>query len=140
MCTLIKRFAQKLRAYFNDPVLDSLERISDSFDAANETLLQFEYRRHAREGQCRLPFRDMGFKVTSQTDEDGILLYLFSLFGTSNKLCVEICAGDGIECNCPNLILNHGSHGLLVDGDPGLVARGIRDCSSELVNLPWEYV
>lgn len=37
---------------------------------------------------------------------------------------MEICAGDGIECNTANLILNHGWTGLLVDGDEANVARG----------------
>jgi hypothetical protein len=42
-----------------------------------------------------------------------------------NKLCVEICAGDGIECNTANLILRHGWHGLLFDGDQTNVDRGV---------------
>lgn len=124
MFNLIKRLAGKIRFYLNGPVLDSVGRLGSSFDASNQLLLQFEYRRLAREGVGALPFRDVGFKINSQSDEDGILLYLFSLIGTTNKLCVEICAGDGIECNSANLILNHGWHGLLVDGDAGLVARG----------------
>jgi hypothetical protein len=68
--------------------------------------------------------RGVGFKAYSQTDEDGILLYLFSLIGTTNRRCVEICAGDGLECNTANLIIHHGWSGLLVDGDARLVARG----------------
>jgi len=61
--------------------------------------------------------QDVGFRIHSQYDEDGILLYLFSLIGTTDKRCVEICAGDGIECNCANLIVNHRWTGLLFDGD-----------------------
>jgi hypothetical protein len=77
--------------------------------------------------QCpnKLPsFDDIGFKVFSQTNEDGILLFIFSIVGTSNKRCVEICAGDGIECNTANLITAHGWTGLLIDGDPYLVKIG----------------
>jgi hypothetical protein len=39
---------------------------------------------------------------------------------------VEICAGDGIECNAANLLvnLNHGWSGLLLDGDGEQIARG----------------
>ena len=37
---------------------------------------------------------------------------------------VEICAGDGIECNAANLIINHGWQGLLLEGDAEQVARG----------------
>ncbi len=72
------------------------------------------------------PVNEMGFKVFSQTDEDGILLYIFSIIGTTDKIAVEICAGDGIECNTANLIVYHGWHGLLIDGAPELVVRGKR--------------
>ena len=54
----------------------------------------------------------------------------------SKKLCAEICAGDGIECNTANLILNHGWHGLLVDGDRVRVERGRRFYSRS----PYTYV
>ena len=81
--------------------------------------------RALRQTGTGLPSIDqIGFKAFSQADEDGILLYIFSVIGVANKKCVEICAGDGIECNTANLILNHGWHGLLVDGNEELVARG----------------
>jgi hypothetical protein len=70
-------------------------------------------------------FRDVGFKVFSQFEEDGILLYIFSIIGTTNKRVVEICAGDGTECMAANLIINHGWDALLFDGDAELTARGI---------------
>ena len=67
---------------------------------------------------------DVEFRACSQNSEDGILLYLFSLIGTTSRTLLEICAGDGIECNSANLILNHGWTGLLVDGDVSRVQRG----------------
>jgi hypothetical protein len=70
--------------------------------------------------------QDAGFRVYSQTDEDGILLYLLSVAGFTNRKCVEICAGDGQENNTANLVINHGFHGLMVDGDLALVERGRR--------------
>lgn len=60
---------------------------------------------------------DYGFSTFSQHEEDGILLYIFSLIGTTNKKCVEVCAGNGIESNTANLIVNHFWDGLLFDGD-----------------------
>jgi hypothetical protein len=75
-------------------------------------------------GERLPPLREVGFKAFSQTDEDGILLYIFSIIGTVNKKSVEVCAGNGIECNTANLILNHGWHGLLVDGEQSLVEQG----------------
>lgn len=64
-----------------------------------------------------IQFTDVGFRVYSQHEEDGILLSIFALIGTTNKRCVEICAGDGIECNTANLIINHRWVGLLFDGN-----------------------
>ena len=66
----------------------------------------------------------MAFRSYSQNQEDGILLYLFAVIGTTNRVAVEICAGDGIECNTANLVINHGWTALLVDGDENRVARG----------------
>ena len=60
----------------------------------------------------------------SQNGEDGILLYVFSLIGMGQRRCVEICAGDGVQCNTANLIINHGWHGLMFDGNEQLVERG----------------
>lgn len=71
-------------------------------------------------------FRDVGFRRHSQHDEDGILLYLFTILGHGQRRCVEICAGNGMECNAANLILHHGWTGLLVDGDADNVATGQR--------------
>ena len=67
---------------------------------------------------------DVEFRCYSQNGEDGILLYLFALLGTTNRMVVEICAGDGIECNAANLIINHGWRGLLFDGDDQQLAVG----------------
>lgn len=60
---------------------------------------------------------DTGFQVYSQFDEDGILLYIFSMIGFTNRRVLEICAGSGDECNSANLIINHACEGLLFDGD-----------------------
>ncbi len=68
-------------------------------------------------------FADVGFREYSQNEEDGILLYIFTVIGTKNRTCVEICCGDGIECNCANLIINHGWTGYLVDGNPKNIAH-----------------
>jgi len=37
---------------------------------------------------------------------------------------VEICAGNGIECNSANLLINHGWNGLLIDGKRENVQNG----------------
>ena len=92
-------------------------------DKGCQILLGIHYRECIRRGE-RLPFSDTEFRNHSQNGEDGILLYIFSLIGTTNKVTVEMCAGNGIESNSANLILNHGWYGLLYDGDKKRVERG----------------
>lgn len=60
---------------------------------------------------------DIGFRVYSQTDEDGIILFLFAVIGATKKLFIEIGTGNGTECNCANLAITFGWHGLFIDGD-----------------------
>lgn len=67
---------------------------------------------------------DLSVKVHSQFEEDGLLLLIFAIIGTTNKTCVEIGCSDGRECNTSNFILYHGWKGLLMDGDKGNVERG----------------
>ncbi|MEJ7644715.1 MAG: hypothetical protein WKF87_08970 [Chryseolinea sp.] len=79
--------------------------------------------------------KDVGFKVYSEFEEDGILLYIFSVVGTTNKRVVEICVGDGIECMAANLIVNHGWEGLLFDGNKKQVEAGIDFYASHPLTL-----
>ena len=62
-------------------------------------------------------FQDTGFGVYSQNDEDGLLLYLFSMIGMTNKVCVDIAFGLPYGANTTNLICNWGWNGLLFEGD-----------------------
>jgi hypothetical protein len=88
-----------------------------------QLLLCLKYRELARQG-IRCEILDTEFRYHSQNGEDGILLYLFSMLGTTNRKVVEICAGNGIECNAANLIVNHGWQALLFDGSESNVAAG----------------
>lgn len=89
-----------------------------------------------------LPFnniKDSGFRCYSQFEEDGIILYILSIIGFTNKKVVELCCGDGSECMASNLILNHGFNGYLFDGDnqnienANLFFKNKKDC---LLSLP----
>jgi hypothetical protein len=105
-------------------VANEVEFRSRSDAVAQKTLMQ-QYRTLAALGKEHLPsFADAGFRKYSQFEEDGILLYIFSLIPPVNRTCVEICAGDGRECNTTNLIINHGWWGHLFDGDEKKVEAG----------------
>lgn len=80
-----------------------------------QLLLMLHYRELAARGGPLPPTEDMEFSVYSQSGEDGILWYIFSLIGTTNKTVVEIGAGDGIENNSANLLVHHGWKGFLFD-------------------------
>jgi hypothetical protein len=93
-------------------------------DQVSQLQLKFHYQQLVQQGM-RLPgFAEVQFRLYSQSGEDGLLLYVFAVIGTTNRKCVEICAGEGIECNTANLIINHGWTGLLVDGDEAKLQRG----------------
>lgn len=86
-------------------------------DKGTQILLLLKYKELLRNGGPLPAFDEVGFRTFSQFDEDGILLYIFSLIGTTNRVTVEACAGVGYECNSANLIVNHGWHALLFDGN-----------------------
>ncbi len=86
-----------------------------------QLLLLAQYRSIAEGKSSPLPLSDVEFRAYSQNGEDGILLYILGLLGMGKRRCVEICAGDGVENNTANLIVNHGWSGLLFEGDPALV-------------------
>jgi hypothetical protein len=67
--------------------------------------------------------QEAGFRVYSQFEEDGIILYILSMIGFKTKMVVEMCCGSGDECMATNLILNHGFDGYLFDGSEDNIAR-----------------
>lgn len=54
-------------------------------------------------------------KIYSQNGEDGIIDYIFSKIGTTNKFSVEFGTGDGYECNTVYLMEKMGWKGLMMD-------------------------
>lgn len=67
---------------------------------------------------------ETGYRVFSQFEEDGKLLFIFSLIGMTHKTFVEIGSDDGINSNSANLYFNFGWHGLFIDGNEKSIQRG----------------
>lgn len=67
---------------------------------------------------------DTGFRVFSQFEKDGMILFLFAVLGAENCTFVDVGAGDGINSNCANLALNFGWRGLFIDGNEESIERG----------------
>lgn len=124
----MKRSLKRVLRRFSQPILRSVQAtIEDSTqdEAVAQKLLMQQYRLLASTNCKLLPnFQDAGFRKYSQFDEDGILLYIFSLIPPINRTSVEICAGHGRVCNTANLIINHGWWGHLFDGNEELVRAG----------------
>jgi len=54
-------------------------------------------------------------KIYSQNGEDGIIEYIFSKIGTTNKFSVEFGVGNGFECNTVYLLEKKDWKGLMMD-------------------------
>jgi hypothetical protein len=86
----------------------------------------FHYYRD-RAGKSELPpLSETGFRIFSQFEEDGKLLFIFSVIGMDKKIFVEIGSDDGINSNSANLYFNFGWHGLFIDGNSQSIRRGER--------------
>ena len=108
---IIKRIVKAVLKPFLDDYLTTLSR-------QNQILLSLKYKEMALAQGKGLDFDQIGFNLFSTTYEDGILLYIFSLIGMTNKKCVDIGAGSITGSSVANLIINHGFKGLLIDGNP----------------------
>lgn len=82
------------------------------------------------EGKPLPRLMDTGFRVYSQNDEDGILLFLLAVCGIDTRRFVDIGAGNCLTAsNCANLALNLGFHGLFIEGDARRLHEGRRTYS-----------
>lgn len=90
---------------------------------ATQRLLYHTYRNLAVTGSLP-PLQETGFRVFSQFEEDGKLLFIFAVLGIHNGTFVDIGAADGINSNCANLALNFGWSGVFIDGNPTHIKRG----------------
>ena len=95
-----------------------------------------QYSEMTKKGET-LSLTDTGFRVYSQFEEDGKLLFVFSVIGMSNKTFVEIGSDDGVNSNSANLYFNFGWHGLFIDGNPKSVKRGVKFFNK--YPHPWYY-
>ena len=96
-----------------------------------------DWRARARRGDALPPGLGLGARVFSQFEEDGLLLYLDAVLELEHHRFVDIGAADGINSNCANLALNLGWHGLFIEGNEELVARGRRFYQSHPDTLLW---
>lgn len=114
-------------------------KVRDRFSATVQIQQRQLYHQYqSLQAEKRLPpLSETGFRVFSQYEEDGKLLYIFSLLGMNQKTFIEIGSDDGINSNCANLAFNFGWHGLFLDGNPKAIKRGRKFYSK--YPHPWMY-
>ena len=123
---LAKRIATPIRAALRPPDHgDLLKRVARA-EANLNALLASRYAQVAADLPQRELLRRQEFSVYSQNGEDGLLLFLFSALGATDRRFVEFGIGNVMECNTTNLGLGFGWGGLLIDYHPDFVETARR--------------
>ena len=117
-------FSKLKTLILNRLYLYSLVNVSNTqYNRVGQKILTLQYRSLYHSNNEALKFSDVGFRIHSQHEEDGIIHYIFSLIGITNMKAIEICAGDSISSNLANLIINHKWIALLIEGDKKMVNK-----------------
>ena len=91
----LRRVQSALRKALS-PILSEMEcHARVAAESAQQAELWIKYRTLPPDALRRLSLRDVGFKAYSQSDEDGILLYLLALIGEPLHRSVEIARVTG---------------------------------------------
>ncbi|MFH1644685.1 MAG: hypothetical protein ABIA74_05955 [bacterium] len=119
----MKKIFKYLRnKFFGIERIENMERKLDNIEKklmpsqAEQVRLSLYYKQLITEKKKLPSTQETGFRVFSQSDEDGILLFLFSIIGTTNKICVDIAFASPYGSNTANLICNFGWWGFFVCG------------------------
>lgn len=114
---MIMSLARKVRSWLLAPALTAPKaQAAHPTTQEIQLLLSLQYRELQRIGAGLPRLEEVGFRVFSESDEDGILHYLFSVLGTSTRTLVDLGASQLHGSNTANLLVNHGWTGLLIDG------------------------
>ena len=148
---MLKTFIYHLRRLLSWPLRDfsylshPLFNSNTSSDQLSQKQIVNQYLSMRKAGLLPLPTSQVGWRAFSQFDEDGILLYIFSIIGTTNRQAVEIgadCGGDFFEfpeSNITNLLVNHDWHGLIIDASAKNIkklTRFFRNCRNTTYQPP----
>jgi hypothetical protein len=118
----------KLQERLDHQLLPISKRL-DTLDSNRRVSQQVLFQQYQLLRKLNLPLpniHDTGFRVYSQSDEDGQLLYVFSLIGMTNRICVDIASGVPDGANSTNLIRNWGFTGFLFEANEEKVIEATR--------------
>jgi len=117
---IVRKIKNFLKKHFY--ILRVWDKFTPAVQIAQRQLFHY-YHDKALVGET-IALRNTGFKVFSQFEEDGLLLYIFATIGIANQRFIEIGSNDGVNSNCANFAINFGWHGLFFDGDRAAIERG----------------
>jgi len=126
--SIIRKVADPILQPFARHILYShgVPRRLDTRESAHRNFaglyLRSLYPELAHPAACKTELNRHELSSYSNCGEDGILMYLFSKIGVTDRRAIEFGIEDGTECNAANLIFNFGFSGLLIDGDTTNVA------------------
>lgn len=69
-------------------------------------------------------FQKHAKKIMSQNKEDGLIEYIFDTIKWTNKKGIEICSGNGIQCNLAYFVRDHKLNALFFDKNKNLIEKG----------------
>lgn len=105
------RLLKQIRTFWWNELWSGVGRINKERRHRNDEFIETQ-----RRISDNLFLERYGYKVYSQSDEDGIIEEIFNRIGTKSKIFVELGVGNGTECNTHYLI-HKGWSGLWIDGD-----------------------
>lgn len=130
-------------------IILSLKKVDRRFELleANIENIVNEFHNDQKTNQNYKAFlRSKEYQIYSQNGEDGLLLYIFSEIGTTNRKAIEFGIGDGKQCNLANLIINFGWQALMIDGNANGVTTAKKyykehpNCSDSSVIIQNEFI
>lgn len=117
MVRVLKNFVKK---HFQ--ILWLKNRFSPAVQITQRHLYNFYQLNQSRPDNIKLS--DTGYKVFSQFEEDGKIVFILANIGIKHSTFIEIGSDDGLNSNCANLALNFSWHGLFIDGNKESISRG----------------
>ena len=114
---MMNKLKNRLQKFLSKVTQPTFKKLTRPLSRQNQLLLSLRYKELAEIHNKALDLDTIAFDEYSETGEDGILLYIYSIIGTTNRKFVDIGAGGINGSNTANLILNHDFTGLLIDGN-----------------------
>jgi len=102
-------------------LLSEIDRAS-SVNKISQMMLGMRFQDLVRRKEPLPSFQEVEFRAFSQNGEDGILFFIFSVIGTTNRTLLDLGSGNALVANSTNLLVHHGWNGLLIDGGEDNVA------------------